>query len=187
MFIVAVVDIRQACKAVANASRTLRLPSKREPQGLFPLGISRIQSSEKNAMMRSRSCALKASHSSVSVDRMSIRPLHPRIIAIRSRVDIGAEAVKASKRSADKRAFPASTDHAFSNHRCSTPSSNVDVVASDRPSRRLLHRVRTDRRAGLPASHRSDRPAARDQIGGRPTGSDNDGGCRAALRVLITA
>ena len=52
--------------------RTFRLPSKREPQGLLPRGISKTQSSEKNAMMRSRSCALKASHSSVSVDRMSI-------------------------------------------------------------------------------------------------------------------
>ena len=72
MLIIAVVDIGQALKRVASASRTFCLPSKREPQGLLPRGISRTQSSEKNAMMRSRSCALKASHSSVSVDRMSI-------------------------------------------------------------------------------------------------------------------
>src|SRR5687768_6552573 len=59
-------------KRVASASRTFRFPSKREPHGALPLGISRTQSSEKNAMMRSRSCALKAAHSSVSVNRISI-------------------------------------------------------------------------------------------------------------------
>ena len=72
MLLVAVVDVGQAFEACRQRFRTFRLPSKREPQGLLPLGISRTQSSEKNAMMRSRSCALKASHSSVSVDRMSI-------------------------------------------------------------------------------------------------------------------
>src|SRR5262249_44006990 len=52
--------------------RTARLPSKREPQGFSPLGISSTQSSAKNDMMRSRSCALKAAQSAVSVEWMSI-------------------------------------------------------------------------------------------------------------------
>ena len=59
-------------KRAASPSRTFCLSSKREPYGLLPFGISKTQSSAKNFMIRSRSCALNASHISISLVRISI-------------------------------------------------------------------------------------------------------------------
>src|SRR5262249_61002366 len=50
--------------------RTFSLPRQRVPQGSPPRGISSTQSSAKSAMIRSRSWALKPSHSSTSCERM---------------------------------------------------------------------------------------------------------------------
>ena len=66
-------------------SRTSGLPSKREPQGLLPRGISSTQSSAKNDMMRSRSCALKASQSAVSVDREDPSGASSSVVRVLSR------------------------------------------------------------------------------------------------------
>jgi hypothetical protein len=48
------------------------LTLKWAPYGLFPFGISKTQSSAKNLMIPSRSCALNASHISISLARIFI-------------------------------------------------------------------------------------------------------------------
>ena len=64
MLAMAIVDIGKPLKSPGQGLAHILLAfGPRKPQGWLPLGISSTQSSAKKLMMRSRSCALKASQS----------------------------------------------------------------------------------------------------------------------------
>lgn len=73
MLRIAIGDVRQPLETCAQRFSHIRFAlAPRAPLLFYPC-ISKTQSSQKNSMMRSRSCTLKASHRPVNVDRMSTR------------------------------------------------------------------------------------------------------------------
>jgi tetratricopeptide (TPR) repeat protein len=64
---VPIVHVWQALETLPKPARTASRPTKRVPQGSLPRGMSSMQSSAKNAMMRSRSWPLNASSRSLSL------------------------------------------------------------------------------------------------------------------------
>jgi hypothetical protein len=74
MFGVPVVNIRQAFKARCQPFSHFAFALEARTPRLVPPRHSKTQSSAKNPIIESRSCALKASHNAVNFDRMSILP-----------------------------------------------------------------------------------------------------------------